>query len=289
MTRTRATLSGVGGPAAMTIELARSRLAQERNGIAGVDDLGGAREHALHELFLIDGGGGLLLDAIEDVELGELLLELALRLEERPVLVEHRRVEPRVLDVDAGHGRDRLQDGFVVGVERAPTLVEHLDDADDRPAVIGQRHAQHRARAETGAPVVGGVEAVVGVDVGDVHRLARRGDPTRDALAGGYADRLQHGAAWTLCHRRLEAAVAGGEEQGRALGVEQLDDFLEQALEEPVEIERGAEDAPELAHHVGLLELDAEALLQIGRRVPSRGLVHSRPRRRRTSSSSPRR
>ena len=96
-------------------------------------------------------------------------------------------------------------------------------------------------------------------------------------------------------------AVVGDEEDGRALGVEQLGHLLEQHDQQAIEIERGAEHAAELADRLELALLDAQPAAAMVRpsigscahaarsRTAARYAAHSRPRARRASSSSPRR
>ena len=90
-------------------------------------------------------------------------------------------------------GGERPQTRLILGRERTAALVEHLRDADHSPELIGDRHAEDRAREIAGALVEGGIEPQIGIGIRDVDRLARGEDSPGDAEVSRQADlhRLQ--------------------------------------------------------------------------------------------------
>ena len=125
----------------------------------------------------------LLLDLEQRVELALAALEIAPRVQQLLVLRDQRLVQPRVLDRDRGLAGERARELLVAELERAALLVEELEHADEPAQRAEHRDGQDRARAIAALEIDRRLEALVGVGVGDVERLAGLRDPARDALA----------------------------------------------------------------------------------------------------------
>jgi hypothetical protein len=103
-----------------------------------------------------------------------------------------------------GRGAGRGQRGgqlHVGAVEGAAHAVEHLQHADQRAAAVEQGQRQDRAGAKPARPVDLGVEARVGVGVGDLDHLVRGGAVADDAAAPAHVDGRK-----ILRHLQAEAA-----------------------------------------------------------------------------------
>ena len=173
----------------------------------------------------------------------------------------------------------------VASAELSGLLVEHLDDADGASQVVLHRDREDRARAVARGHVPFGVEPRILVGLVDEERLARLRDVAGDALTDLEAD----GPDLVALHdARDELALPLVEQvERRAIGLDRVVDLGKDELEEPVEIERGAEreahftlrdaDPPlanELLLHLAELELQLhDAEIQLPRAVPSRAFA----------------
>ncbi len=81
---------------------------------------------------------------------------------------DHRLGHAHALQRDRALRRERRREHLVVGVEHAAGLVQHLHHADQHVLVIDERQREHAARAVAGRAVDAGIEARIGVAVGNV-------------------------------------------------------------------------------------------------------------------------
>src|SRR5690554_1773535 len=240
-------LAANGGP---KMQIARDLIGDEDGRSLRLDSAHRSREDAMEELILFDRGRGDMRDLKEHVELADLTLELLLRVHELDIFLDHAEKELRVLDGYSGLRRDRGEERFILFCEGAADLIEALNDAEDAPMVVHDRHADRRARPIAGAAIPFRIKAWILIGVGDVEALSARRDLTREPFSDREA---QLADLIALGDARPELALLFVEEiDRRAIGLHDGRDLAHHDHEQLVHIERRAEQLHDLLHHAQL-------------------------------------
>ena len=219
----------------LEVELAGVLVEQERRARLGARELEGAREGDVEQL----GGAGdlreLALDGVEEIELAD--------------LAPLGREEARVLEGDRDLRRHRRQRLLVFGVEGlAVGPVQDLHRAQHLAGLAEDGSAEDRAGAEAGEAVELGMEARVGVGVGDVGGVAGRDHVAGDALSERKADFAQAAA---LQHLRPDLAAAPVDEVERgAFGGQELRHVAHHHVEQGIDFHRAADRQSDLQQRV---------------------------------------
>ena len=144
-----------------------------------------------------------------------------------------------IFERDGGLCGEGFEALFVFGGEGAAAFIEDLEDADVFAFFILDGHTEDGLCFVACFFIDGGVEAIIGVGIGDIDGLSGLEDGACDAEVSGEADLVAFAA---LCDDRPEFFGAGVvDEEGAAVGAQEFGGGVHDLLEEGLEMKLGGD------------------------------------------------